>query len=82
MFEVSRLPRTAVFIATSMLLGAGAAHAQSLTDLRLIDEYRLYLQPAVVGRGKPFFAGPTPPLRFVASDRIGENALRVTYVPA
>jgi dihydrofolate reductase len=56
--------------------------AQSLTDLRLIDEYRLYLQPAVVGRGKPFFAGPTPPLRFVASDRIGENALRVTYVPA
>jgi outer membrane protein len=33
MFEISRLPRTAVFIATSMLLGAGAAHAQSLTDL-------------------------------------------------
>lgn len=33
MFETSRLPRTAVFMATSVLLGAGAAHAQSLTDL-------------------------------------------------
>jgi outer membrane protein len=33
MFELSRLPRTAVFIATGVLFGAGASHAQSLTDL-------------------------------------------------
>ena len=32
--------------------------ARSLTDLGLIDEYRLYLHPVVLGRGKPFFAGP------------------------
>ena len=56
--------------------------AQSLTDLGLIDEYRLYVHPVVLGRGTPFFAGPRPPLRLVASDRIGEDAIRLTYVPA
>jgi dihydrofolate reductase len=61
---------------------AGPDMARSLTDLGLIDEYRLYLHPVVLGRGKPFFAGPRPPLRFVASDRIGEDVIRLTYVPA
>jgi len=56
--------------------------ARSLTELGLIDEYQLYLHPVVLGRGKPFFAGPRPPLRLVASDRIGEHAIRLTYVPA
>jgi dihydrofolate reductase len=56
--------------------------ARSLTDFGLIDEYRLYLRPVVLGRGKPFFAGPRPPLRLVASDLIGEDAIRLTYVPA
>jgi riboflavin biosynthesis pyrimidine reductase len=61
---------------------AGPDLARSLTDLRLIDEYRLYLNPVVLGRGKPFFAGPRPPLRLVASDLIGEDLIRLTYVPA
>jgi dihydrofolate reductase len=56
--------------------------ARSLTDLGLIDEYRLYLHPVVLGRGKPFFAGPRPPLRLVSSDRIGEDVIRLIYVPA
>jgi dihydrofolate reductase len=61
---------------------AGPDLARSLTDLGLIDEYRLYFRPFVLGRGTPFFAGPPPPLRFVASDPIGEDAIRLTYVPA
>ena len=61
---------------------AGPDLARSLTDLGLIDEYRLYLHPVVLGRGKPFFAGPRPPLRLVASEHIGEDAIRLTYVPA
>ena len=61
---------------------AGPTLAKSLTDLGLIDEYRLYFRPIVLGRGAPFFAGPRPPLRLVASDRIGEDAFRLTYVPA
>ena len=61
---------------------AGPDLARSLTDLGLIDEYRLYFRPVVLGRGKPFFAGPRPPLRLVASDLIGEDAIRLTCVPA
>jgi dihydrofolate reductase len=61
---------------------AGPNLAGSLTDLGLIDEYRLYLHPIVLGRGTPFFAGPRPPLRLVASDVIGENVIQLTYVPA
>jgi dihydrofolate reductase len=60
----------------------GPELAQSLTDLGLIDEYRIYLHPVVLGHGKPFFAGPRPPLRFVASELIVENVIRLTYVPA
>jgi dihydrofolate reductase len=61
---------------------AGPNLARSLTDLGLIDEYRLYFRPVVLGRGKPFFAGPRPPLRLVASDLIGDDTIRLTYVPA
>jgi dihydrofolate reductase len=61
---------------------AGPELARSLTDLGLIDEYRLYFRPFVLGRGTPFFAGPRPPLRLVANDLIGEDAIRLTYVPA
>jgi riboflavin biosynthesis pyrimidine reductase len=56
--------------------------ARSLGNLGLVDEYQLYLHPVVLGRGKPFFAGPRPPLRLVAHDLIGEGTIRLTYVPA
>ena len=61
---------------------AGPDLAGSLTELGLIDEYRLYLRPIILGHGKPFFVGPRAPLRLVASERIGENTIRLTYVPA
>jgi dihydrofolate reductase len=47
----------------------------------LIDEYRLYFRPYVLGGGKPYFAAGRPPLRLVASERIGEDTVRLTYVP-
>src|ERR1700677_331513 len=61
---------------------AGPDLAQSLTDLGLIDEYRLYLHPVVLGHGKPFFAGPRPPLRLVTGDRIAGDVMRLSYAPA
>jgi dihydrofolate reductase len=61
---------------------AGPDLARSLTALDLIDEYRIYLHPVVLGGGKPYFAGPRPPLRLVAHDRIDGDVLRLTYVPA
>ena len=61
---------------------AGPDLAQSLTELGLIDEYRIYLHPVVLGHGKPYFAGPRPRLRLMANDRIGEDVIRLAYVPA
>jgi dihydrofolate reductase len=61
---------------------AGPTLAHSLTNLGLIDEYRIYLHPVVLGHGKPYFAGPRPPLRLMTHDRIGEDVIRLTYVPA
>jgi dihydrofolate reductase len=60
----------------------GPVLAQSLTEAGLIDEYRLYLRPVVLGGGTPFFAGPRPPLHLVASDLIADDLIRLTYVPA
>ncbi|MBV9512119.1 MAG: dihydrofolate reductase family protein, partial [Caulobacteraceae bacterium] len=61
---------------------SGPELAHVLTALGLIDEYRLYFRPFVLGGGKPYFACARPPLRLVASDLIGEDAVRLTCVPA
>ena len=60
---------------------SGPTLAHSLAGAGLIDEYRLYLHPVVLGRGKPYFTGPRPPLRLVDSERIGEGVIRLTYLP-
>jgi dihydrofolate reductase len=44
-----------------MIAWGGAAFAQSLSRLRLIDEYRLVVQPVALGDGLPLFAGLTEP---------------------
>jgi dihydrofolate reductase len=61
---------------------AGPNLAQSLTDLGLIDEYRIYLHPVVLGHGTPYFSGSRPPLRLKSADRIAEDVIRLAYVPA
>ncbi|MBX3550580.1 MAG: dihydrofolate reductase family protein [Xanthobacteraceae bacterium] len=61
---------------------AGPVLAQSLTALGLIDEYRIYLHPVVLGSGNPYFAGPRPPLRLTGHDVIAGDVIRLTYVPA
>ena len=61
---------------------AGPNLARSLTELGLIDEYRIYLHPVVLGRGMPYFAAARPPLRLMANDRVAEDVIRLVYVPA
>ena len=61
---------------------AGPELAHGLTGLGLVDEYRIYLHPVVLGQGKPYFAGARPPLKLVATDRIDGDVIRLTYVPA
>lgn len=60
----------------------GPRLARSLGELGLIDAYRLYLHPVVLGGGDPYFAAPRPPLRLEAHERIGPDVIRLTYVPA
>lgn len=59
---------------------AGPELAGSLTALGLIDEYRLYFRPFILGGGKPYFAGARPPLRLVSTERVGEDAVKLTCV--
>jgi dihydrofolate reductase len=61
---------------------AGPILAGSLTNLGLIDEYRIYLHPYVVGHGKRYFTGARPPLRLLSHDRIVDDVIRLSYVPA
>ena len=58
---------------------AGPDLAHSLWGMGLVDEYRLYIHPVVLGHGTPFFAGHRPALRFMSSDRIGERVVRLAY---
>lgn len=61
---------------------AGPDLAKTLTALDLIDEYRIYLHPVVLGHGTPYFAGPRPRLRLVSHDQIGDDVIRLSYEPA
>lgn len=61
-----------------------ASLAQTLHAHSLIDEYRLFIEPVVLGTGKRLFepgAAPTG-LRLVASKPMAKGTLLVTYQPA
>ncbi|WP_353509557.1 dihydrofolate reductase family protein [Intrasporangium sp.] len=60
---------------------AGPHLANSLSEFGLVDEFRIYLHPVVLGQGKPFFAGPRPPLHLMSSEQMGEDVIRLSYVP-
>jgi dihydrofolate reductase len=51
-----------------MLAWGGAAFAQSLSRLGLVDEYRLIHQPVALGEGLPLFKDLTEPLRLELVD--------------
>ena len=61
---------------------AGPMLAAEATRLGLIDEYRIYLHPAVVGSGKTYFNDVRPTLRFESSELVATGVLKLTYVPA
>jgi dihydrofolate reductase len=61
------------------MVHGGAAFAQSLARLDLIDEYRLMSHPVAVGSGLPLFTELPAPLRFelVDAERYGGTVARV-----
>ena len=60
---------------------AGPTLAYHLMELGLIDEVRIYLHPVVLGEGTPLFAGPRPPFRLVAHERVAGDVIRLSYAP-
>jgi dihydrofolate reductase len=61
---------------------AGPTLARALDTMGLIDEFRIYLRPAVPGEGKRYFAFARPPLRLISHERIGAHVVRLRYEPA
>jgi len=62
---------------------AGAGLAASLSRLGLIDEYRLYVQPVVLGGGKPFFeAGMALKLRPLGVESLPQGVTMLRYAAA
>lgn len=59
---------------------AGAELAAGLSQLGLIDEYRLFLMPVVMGGGKPFFGGPAvPDLTLVGVEHLPQETVLLRY---
>jgi dihydrofolate reductase len=62
---------------------AGAGVAGSLARFRLIDEYRLYFHPVVLGGGKPFFeAGSSLKLEPLGIETLPQGVMMLRYAPA
>ena len=58
---------------------AGPDLAASITRVGLLDEYHLYVRPIVLGSGIPYFAETRPKLELIGADRVGEDAVRLSY---
>lgn len=61
---------------------SGPGLAASLSHAGLIDEYRLYFRPFVLGGGKPFFKDArTPKLALIGTETMPEDTVLVRYRP-
>jgi dihydrofolate reductase len=67
-----------------MIAWGGAAFAQSLSRLGLVDEYRLIHQPVALGDGLPLFKGLDAPLvlELVDTETFSTGATLSIYRPA
>lgn len=58
--------------------------AQTFMQLDLIDEYRININPTILGQGKPLFAGVTRhfPLKLLESRPLASGVVALRYEPA
>lgn len=69
--------------AGDVLVAGSATLVGHLREHDLVDEYRLIVNPVVVGGGKRLFeAGGTSDLQLVESRKLGPDVLLVVYRPA
>ncbi len=59
----------------------GADLASAFMRYDLIDEYRIYVHPVLIGKGKPLFppSGPRIPLRLEETNTFGNGVLLLRY---
>jgi dihydrofolate reductase len=61
---------------------AGAGLAATLGRLGLVDEYQMFMQPVVLGGGRPFFeAGSALNLRPVGREDLPQGVVALRYTP-
>ena len=60
---------------------AGAGLVATLAKHGLIDEYRLLVQPVVLGEGTPLFRGEKQKLSLVRTTQLGSNIAVLCYEP-
>ena len=67
-----------------IIIDGSATLVQSLQGTGLIDEYRLLVEPFIMGRGRRFFAEGTAmnKLRLVESKTLNSGTLALVYQPA
>lgn len=63
---------------TGLRIDGSASIVQQLTDLGLIEEYRLLVHPVVLGSGTPLFTGRTD-LRLTTTEDLGNGVVLMTY---
>jgi dihydrofolate reductase len=68
----------------NLIAWGGASFAQSLSRCGLVDEYRIVLQPVVLGEGLPLFDGLSSPLHLdlVESTAYASGVTLLIYRPA
>lgn len=68
------------------LVVGGADLAATFMRYGLVDEYRIYVHPVILGRGKPFFprtdTGGSTSLRLVESHTFGNGVVLLRYLRA
>jgi dihydrofolate reductase len=61
----------------------GAVLAGSLMQLGLVDEYRVYIHPVVIGSGRPMFPALSKSLRLelIGIQTFGSGVVLLSYIP-
>jgi dihydrofolate reductase len=66
-----------------LIILGGADLAASLARAGLIDEYRLYMHPVVLGGGKPYFqSGLSLALKPLGTENLAQGVTLLRYAPA
>ena len=80
--DVENVVRSAKSQADGDIAVSGAGLAGSLSRLGLIDEYRLFMHPVVLGGGKPFFEAGTPmKLKPLGTENFAQDVTMLRFAP-